>query len=104
MRPVLSCGAGSKGRLGGGQPSATSLRCDLMNRRRLVLSAALVLAPFAPTLSSAQPPATEPRAIAADVIEKLLKLIAAQGVDTELPASIAGALALGVAGKAWPDR
>jgi hypothetical protein len=38
------------------------------------------------------------------VIEKLLKLIAAAGVDTALPAPVAAALGLATGGQPWPDR
>src|SRR5271165_4754502 len=74
-----------------------------MNRRRLILTAALALAPLGPTPSRATPPAA-PGGVARDVIGKLLKLIAALGVDTTLPAPIATALGLTPAGQTWPDR
>src|SRR5271166_6655415 len=75
-----------------------------MNRRRLILTAALALAPLAPSRSWSQPtPPTRP-ALPPGVIDKLLKLIAALGVDTVLPAPIAAALGLGAAGQPWPDR
>jgi hypothetical protein len=75
-----------------------------MNRRRLILFAALALAPLAPARSGAQPSPSEPRAIAPDVIAKLLKLIAAMGADTDLPAPIAVALGLAGSAQPWPDR
>jgi hypothetical protein len=74
-----------------------------MNRRRLILTAALALAPMAPSPSWSLP-AAEPPGLRPDVIEKLLKLIANLGVDTSLPASIATALNLDAAGQDWPDR
>jgi hypothetical protein len=73
-----------------------------MNRRRLILTAAL--APLAPPLAWSQPAASARPAVPPGVIDKLLKLIAAMGVDTDLPAPIAAALSLGAAGQPWPDR
>jgi hypothetical protein len=74
-----------------------------MNRRRLILTATLALAPLAPAPSWSQ--ATAPRgAMPPGLIEKLLKLIAAVGVDTALPAPIATAVGLVVGGQPWPDR
>jgi hypothetical protein len=72
-----------------------------MNRRRLILIAALALAPLAATGQTATParPAVQPA-----VIAKLLKLIAAMGVDTDLPAPVAAALGLSANGQPWPDR
>jgi hypothetical protein len=74
-----------------------------MNRRRLILIAAVALAPLTPAPSWSQAPA--PRgAMPPGVIEKLLKLIAALGVDTALPGAIAAALGFEGAGQPWPDR
>ena len=74
-----------------------------MNRRRLILTAALALAPLAPAPSRSQ--ATAPRApMPPGVIEKLLRLIAAVGVDTTLPGPIAAAVGLVAGGQSWPDR
>lgn len=75
-----------------------------MNRRRLILNAALALASLAPPPSWGQPASGSGPAIPPAVIDKLLKLIAALGVDTELPKPIAAALGLGAAGQPWPDR
>ncbi len=75
-----------------------------MNRRHLILSVPLALAPLAATPSWGQPAPPAPRAMPPGVVEKLLKLIAAMGVDTSLPAPIAAVLNLGVAGQAWLDR
>jgi hypothetical protein len=75
-----------------------------MNRRRLILTAALALAPMAPPPSWSEPAPPARPAMPPAVIDKLLKLIAALGVDTVLPAPIATALGLGAAGQPWPDR
>jgi hypothetical protein len=72
-----------------------------MNRRDLILIAPLALAPLAAAPSWGQPAS---RAMPPGVVEKLLKLIAGLGVDTNLPAPIAAALGLGAAGQPWPDR
>jgi hypothetical protein len=73
-----------------------------MNRRRLILTAALALAPLSSSWGQAAPPARP--GVPAGTIDKLLKLIASLGVDTTLPAPIASALSLGTAGQPWPDR
>ena len=76
-----------------------------MNRRRLILTAALALAPLAPPPSRGQPAPPARPAISPAVLDKLLKLIAGLGVDTQLPAPIAAALGLGdAAQQPWPDR
>jgi|SRR5579859_6637073 len=74
-----------------------------MNRRRLILTA-LALAPLASPPARGQPAPPPRPAIPPGVIDKLLKLIAAMGVDAVLPAPIAAALGLGAAGQPWPDR
>ncbi|MDB5481481.1 MAG: hypothetical protein JWO83_2534 [Caulobacteraceae bacterium] len=75
-----------------------------MNRRRLILTAALALAPVGPAPALGQPAPPFRPGMPPAVIDKLLKLIAALGVDTVLPAPIAAALGLGAAGQPWPDR
>jgi hypothetical protein len=72
-----------------------------MNRRRLVLAAPFVLAPFLPAGARGQAP---PRGVPPGVIDKLLKLIVAAGVDTVLPASVGTALGFPANGQPWPDR
>jgi hypothetical protein len=70
-----------------------------MNRRRLILTAALAIAPVG---SRGQTPPR--RGIPPAVIDKLLKLIAGLGVDTALPAPVSSALRLTTDGQPWPDR
>jgi hypothetical protein len=75
-----------------------------MNRRRLIWTAAFALAPFAPGASRGQTPPPALRGVSPAVIDKLLKLIAAMGVDTALPGPVATALGLTDNGQPWPDR
>lgn len=75
-----------------------------MNRRRLILSTPLLLAAFLPMAAGGQTSAPPPPRMPSAVIDKLLKLIAAAGVDTALPAPVAAALGLASAGQPWPDR
>ena len=75
-----------------------------MNRRRLILTAALALAPLAPLPSLGQPAPPPRPAMPPALLDKILKLIASLGVDTVLPAPIAADLGLGAAGQPWPDR
>ena len=75
-----------------------------MNRRRLIQTAVLALAPFAPGASRSQTPPSAPKGVSPGVIDKLLKLIAAMGVDTTLPGPVATALGLTANAQPWPDR
>jgi len=75
-----------------------------MHRRRLILTAALALAPLAPVAATAQTATPARPGVQPAVIDKLLKLIAAMGVDTDLPAAVAAALDLSANGQPWPDR
>ena len=71
-----------------------------MNRRRLLLTAALTLAALPGALNAQTPP----RGFTPILLEKLLKLIAALGVDTSVPAPVASALGLSSDGQPWPVR
>jgi hypothetical protein len=75
-----------------------------MNRRRLIQTTALALAPFAPAAVRAQTPSSPHQGVPPSVVDKLLKVIAALGVDTILPGPVATALGLTADAQPWPDR